>query len=135
MVHKKKGSALISDLFIRSNVKWSITPMWLKKFCHILSENCSIHGKTCEIFGPYNSWTSVKGNIADVWNWSFGLWKLKWGDLPPPAPVYMLTYKYYAYKIRVQAYIKNFATNDAKFLTELRIFIFCIIYMWASFCI
>ena len=65
--------------------------------------------------------------VLDFGNWS--------GETCPPAPVYMLTYKYYAYKIRVQAYIKSFATNDAKFLTELRIFIFCIIYMWASFCI
>ena len=39
------------------------------KSCHKLSKNCSIHVKNCEIFGPYNLWTSIKNNTPDVWNW------------------------------------------------------------------
>ena len=30
------------------------------------SKNCSIHGKDCEISGPYNFWTSAKSYIPDV---------------------------------------------------------------------
>ena len=36
-----------------------------------MSNNCGIHGKSFEISGPYNFWTSVKSNIPDVWNWNF----------------------------------------------------------------
>ena len=60
---------------------------------HRLSKNCSINGKYCEIFGPYNFWTSVKSNISDVWNWNFwtfwfGYWiGGPWSPYrPPPHP-------------------------------------------------
>ena len=35
-----------------------------------LANNCSIHGKNCEISGPYNFWAPVKSNIPDVWYWN-----------------------------------------------------------------
>ena len=38
---------------------------------HKFSKICSMHGKNCEITGSHNFWTSVKGNIPDVWNWNF----------------------------------------------------------------
>ena len=99
MVHNKK-------LFRKSSVKYrtfSEGPTWSDSFslcnykmkrCRKLSENCSIHDKNCEIFDPYNSWTPVKINILDVWNWNFGpcfFRKLKWGEggtapLPPGSP-------------------------------------------------
>ena len=52
-----------------------------------LSKNFSIHGKNCEISGPYNFWTSIKSCIPDVWNWNcwtlFGL-EIKVGGPCPP---------------------------------------------------
>ena len=35
---------------------------------HKQSKNCSIHGKDCEISGPYNFWTSAKSYIPDIVN-------------------------------------------------------------------
>ena len=49
---------------------------------HELSKNCSIHGRNCQISGPYNFWISVKSNIPDVWNsyfWTFFGLEIEWG--------------------------------------------------------
>ena len=70
------------------------------KNCRKLSRTCSIHGKHCEISGPYNFRTPASSNILDVWNWNsrtlFGLGIEVWGWgaggawSPYPIPHYWL---------------------------------------------
>ena len=61
-----------------------------------LSKNCDIHGKSVEIFGPYNFWTPMKSIISDIWTETLGtsfFRKLKlgaMGHLSPPMATSML---------------------------------------------
>ena len=57
------------------------------KHRHKLSNNCKIEKKNCKVSGPCNFWTSVKRNVPDVWNETFGpclIRKLKLGGHGPP---------------------------------------------------
>ena len=71
MRKSSEGPALSIGLFQKVQRKMIYFPYVVRKNVSDLSNNCSIHGKNCEISGLYNFWTSVKSNIPNVWNWIF----------------------------------------------------------------
>ena len=89
MRKSSEGPALSIGLFQKVQRKMIYFPYVVRKNVSDLSNNCSIHGKNCEISGLYNFWTPTKSSSPDVWNWN--CWTLlDWeieverGTWPPP---------------------------------------------------
>ena len=96
------------------------------KSSHKWSKSCNVHGKTCEISGPNNFWTSVESSIPDVWEWNFSTLfgsKIEVGwSCSPRTPLHLPPHKWLRHCYTSQRYKGSFNFTSQRWICSVDIF-------------